>query len=669
MRPAARRAAAVQPGMPVAPHIAQRLSWLYAPSKEDFAFALRTALAAILSLLIAMWMELDSPQWAPLTVWVVAQSSRGESLSKARWRVVGTLVGSVAAMALVAAFPQAPGLFFCSLAVWIGLCCAVATLLDNYRAYGLILTGFTSAIVATGAILEPDHVFEISMARTSYILLGVICEATLAVIFMPSLLAQARRTLHLRLATTFGETRAAAAGLLEGDIRPDALGKVLMDLVAFNSQIEFAEIELEPGSRTGDHARAALAGMLVMLARARGLSLLAAGPHADRTARDEARAVGHILRDSRLDGSDAARTPPLRHAWQDRPAAMDTAEDSILPRLFTALLDDTDHVMAEIVASDRPVRGDRFRFRTVSRRHAVEAVENGVRAGCAIIGAWLIWEVTAWQHGPAFVSFVALVYGLLATRENPILAGMPFMTGGLYCALVAMLFVFLVIPAITAPEVLVLALLVPMTIGGLAARNARTAGYAFSFNMFLPVLIGPMNQARYDEVSFLNTTCAFLLSILFAVLTYRVIVPFRVDSHMRRTAAWTERRLRGVAGRHARLSGHQWLATTASSLVRILRNASAVPPDMLAQYMQAQLRAMTVGTCVIELRTIARQDHLPGDVRTALWSFLDQWKKGHPGLQAVQAWMDDRQRETRDEDERTEMRRIISCLHLIRISG
>ena len=44
---------------PLLPPFVRKLSWLYAPSLADFAFALRTAFAAILSLLIAMWMELD----------------------------------------------------------------------------------------------------------------------------------------------------------------------------------------------------------------------------------------------------------------------------------------------------------------------------------------------------------------------------------------------------------------------------------------------------------------------------------------------------------------------------------------------------------------------------------------------------------------------------------
>jgi len=68
-----------------------RWAWLYAPSWASVAFAVRAG--ALLSRLTAMWMEMDSPQWLPLTMWGVATSTREEPLSKVRWRLVGTGCG------------------------------------------------------------------------------------------------------------------------------------------------------------------------------------------------------------------------------------------------------------------------------------------------------------------------------------------------------------------------------------------------------------------------------------------------------------------------------------------------------------------------------------------------------------------------------------------------
>ncbi|MDT8871532.1 FUSC family protein [Komagataeibacter rhaeticus] len=141
----------------------------------------------------------------------------------------------------MAAFPQAPGLFFCALALWIGLCCALATLLDQYRAYGLVLTGFTSAIIATGAIAQPDDVFAVSVARSSYIILGVLCEAVLAVLFMPRIVEQARTRLLGRLDETFQATCTTITRQLcmaAGPEQQALTSTLLRRIVAFSGQIE-----------------------------------------------------------------------------------------------------------------------------------------------------------------------------------------------------------------------------------------------------------------------------------------------------------------------------------------------------------------------------------------------------------------------------------------------
>ncbi|MCG4261517.1 FUSC family protein [Acetobacter senegalensis] len=608
----------------------QKLRWLLAPSLADVTFAVRSALAAGLSLLIALWMELDSPQWAPLTVWVVAQFSRGESLSKARWRIAGTVLGCVVAIALISAFPQASALFFCALALWIGCCCGLATFLESYRAYGLVLTGFTSAIVATGAIAQPDDVFNVAIARGTYIVLGVVCEAVLAMLSSPYMREQARKNLDNRLEGALRAVRALVKDLITGKADARAHAQVLTTLVSANSRIEFDALEIGGRTHIADHARAALSCMMVMLARARALSLL-----------------GGMDRDARYDY--AGKSVPV------------------------ALMADYEAAQRHIQAAEHPVRGDHFRFHIASRRHALESVENGVRACAGILGSWLVWEVTAWPSGAGFVSFVALVYGLLATRENPIVASGSFFKGACWCAAAAGLYALWVLPKITTPEILLMALMVPMTIGGLAARHASTAGYAFSFNMFFPVLLGPINDGRYDEQSFFNGALCFLLAVLFVGWTYRVVLPFRVDSHMRRTARWRRRRLRALAVQGSRTTIQQWLAESSDSLVRILRNAQNVPAPLRLAYMQDQLRLTSMGMCLITVRDAAHDKGLPVHVRRTLHLFLRKWAEG--GSQAtiwaqkMQSWVARQRRNTGERLVQEELEKVELMLKVIAMEG
>jgi hypothetical protein len=85
-------------------------------------FAAKTTASALIALLVAFTFNLDQPQWALLTVFIVAQPQSGLVLAKSFYRIIGTLLGAVVALLLVALFAQERVLFLGALALWIGLC-------------------------------------------------------------------------------------------------------------------------------------------------------------------------------------------------------------------------------------------------------------------------------------------------------------------------------------------------------------------------------------------------------------------------------------------------------------------------------------------------------------------------------------------------------------------
>ncbi|MCH4090180.1 FUSC family protein [Acetobacter sp.] len=548
-------------------------SWLFAPSPANLGFAVRTSCAAVFSLLVAMWMELGSPQWAPLTVWVVATASRGESISKARWRLVGTIVGCSVGVALIASFPQQAALFFVGLAVWIGLCCGCATFFDGFRSYGFLVAGFTTAIVAVDVIPDPDAAFSVAMARGTYIILGIVCEGVATMMCLPDMEGNARRSLVGRLKTVTARTSTV---LRSADFSRSVQHALLADIMAAATRIEYDVLEMGPAAgRAADHARAALASLLAAFARRRA--------EADWSTiqRSLANAEGHV---------------------------------------------------GMIVS---PRHGDRFRFRSRSVRQGVEGLRNGIRAAAGILGAWLLWEATGWPSGIIFVSYVALVYGLLATRETPTLASGGFVRGALWCALVAGVFVVMVMPGMTSPELLAGALMVPMVVGGLAARTPRLVNHAFSFNMFLPVLIGPANSGRYDEVSFLNGTSAFLAAVFFSAVMFRFVLIFRPDGHLRRTILWAQRRLRGLSYPDSRVSERSWLIMNADSMVRTIRTARNVPDDVVFARFSQHMAIMTVGMYVIEVRELMQDKTCSLPLARRLRVFLRLWREDQARAAAI----------------------------------
>ncbi|MBN9275448.1 MAG: FUSC family protein, partial [Mesorhizobium sp.] len=76
------------------------LAGLASPTRSDWIFALRTVSAGLIALLAAYALKLEHPQWAMMTVFIVAQPVAGMVLAKGFYRLIGTLFGAAAAIGI-----------------------------------------------------------------------------------------------------------------------------------------------------------------------------------------------------------------------------------------------------------------------------------------------------------------------------------------------------------------------------------------------------------------------------------------------------------------------------------------------------------------------------------------------------------------------------------------
>jgi uncharacterized membrane protein YccC len=104
--------------------------------------SVRTAVAAVASLLVARLFRLPEAYWAPITTLVVTQSSLGAALAVSWQRFVGTAMGA-AVGALVASYFGPHALVFGAGAFVLGLLCAVMPVDRAAYRFG----GITLAIV------------------------------------------------------------------------------------------------------------------------------------------------------------------------------------------------------------------------------------------------------------------------------------------------------------------------------------------------------------------------------------------------------------------------------------------------------------------------------------------------------------------------------------------
>src|SRR5438874_2984539 len=169
-------------------------------------FGLRLWASVTLALSVAFWLELDNPFWAGNSAAIVCLPQLGASLRKGWFRMIGTLVGAVMSVVLVACFPQDRILFLGALALWGAACAFVSVLLRNFASYSAMLAGYTVAIIVgdllgmTGGV-NADQAFLLAVTRASAIGIGIVSAG---VVLAGADLGGARR----RLAALFADLTA-----------------------------------------------------------------------------------------------------------------------------------------------------------------------------------------------------------------------------------------------------------------------------------------------------------------------------------------------------------------------------------------------------------------------------------------------------------------------------
>lgn len=146
--------------------------------------ALRTALAAVTSLIIAFVCHLDKPYWSGMTVVLVANLYTGDILVKALMRILGTVIGALIGYLLSAFVVDSLLLYFClnffivAIAVYYYNC--------SKYAYAWLLGAIAAFIVISGVAITPEDVLSSAIWRPIEIALGVIVSSIFAFFVLPN---------------------------------------------------------------------------------------------------------------------------------------------------------------------------------------------------------------------------------------------------------------------------------------------------------------------------------------------------------------------------------------------------------------------------------------------------------------------------------------------------
>lgn len=520
---------------------------------------MRSILAACLALVVAYLLELHAPYAAASSVLLVINPVQGGVIGKGVWRVLGTLVGMLAAFVLMSAFGQMPWLFLFGFGVWLGVCVVGMTLLRHFRAYGATLAGYTVGLAAYGAMQHPERTFDQVMGRGASVLIGVVCLALVSAVF-------SSRSVHSRLAILLDRLAAATAGVLathhqaiQGSAEPgakplDAGRRSLItevygvdDLLALG-KAESADLAHRAG--TVRHTMVSLFSALVggappLREHSAGLAALSAlQPDWEEAWREVAQALAQ-------ESGSAERGPTERGPTGHGPTSTTRAIERLIAlraRLVAVLsatsLDDASEQAALMIAGDRLIEQlddylqaiegiKRFHQATPTparvsvpfHRDTVAAFQNGVRALLTVLMGGAFWIATGWTEGNMMLAGLAAACALLSTAPNPALGAVEFIKGTVAAVAMAFLCTFIVLPHVSGLPLLLVTLSLFWLPGVYATTMPRYALAGVAYLVAFTTLAAPDNPMRYDFALFLNGAVAWILATCFTLLGFKIVLP------------------------------------------------------------------------------------------------------------------------------------------------
>ncbi len=605
------------------------------PTWQDWAFSIKTTAAAILALYISMWVDLPRPYWAAATVYITSQVLVGATASKAIYRVIGTAVGVVVAVILVPNLVDAPVLLSGAIALWVGICLYFAMLDRSPRSYTLLLAGYTAALIGFPSVDAPGTIFDVAVARTEEITIGILCATLCSSLVLP-------RSAVPLIAQTLGQWLVAARGwvkeVLDRVCIPEETQVERLRLAAGALALDNLATPLRYDSASVNRSTQAMANlrqhMLMFLPIVSAISdRIIALDHADAVSKR----LQNLLREmADWIASGTTETAVAEHLrskvdkLEPRLSANPTWSQLVLASLVDRLRDfidlrqDTRALQRHILHGDPAPTRLAFRYtaraREIRHRDQGLALLGALGAFLAILVACFIWIETAWPDGSSAPMMAAVGCCLFAAQDDPSQGILIFGKAAIIGTIGAGIYLFGLLPHATSFEMLALALAPGLIVVSLLMTQPRFALLGVGIGVLGTSAIALQESYSSDFSAFANASLALVIGTWIAVVVTRLV---RVTG-----VSWAVNRLRRSNRQNlveaARRQEHdEPLALAALMLDRlglIAGRLARLSPAEAASTAQL-LAEVRVGINLVEL---VRAEHvLSGEARDAMDALLD----------------------------------------------
>jgi uncharacterized membrane protein YccC len=504
-------------------------------------FALRIWAAMMVGLYAAFWLQLESASSAAVTVAILALQTRGQTYQKAAYRVLATIIGVAASIAIAGLFAQSRSLFVIGFAAWLGLCVYVGGLLDGNRAYSGILSGYTVALVAVTQIDSPQNIFSAGVNRGAAIVVGIAAIALISELFAAP---NVHTGLSGKLIAGHRQVRAFALAILRGESAdPIRSADLLREITAIHPDITALFAESSGGGARAAAARSAAVALVAEVSAAGALTSLPASASPS---------LRSAVADALCEESPALQLRLQRHA----DVGDADPHDALFARHALDLLIE-DRRVQDAIEDLQAGRHPQRRIHAPIYRSRRAAARNGLRAFLAVLISAILLSLGGWPFASLGLALVGLTIAFSANTPNPrafaanIVIAMPI------AALLAGVTEFLILDGVDQFPLLAIGMAPVVLAGALLSTspNQRLASTAYLALVFFLVILAPANPQVYDPETYLFTSLMAITSVVLLFVLLRTVL-LTSDALRRRwylTSARAEMRDLLAGGRPRRL--------------------------------------------------------------------------------------------------------------------
>jgi uncharacterized membrane protein YccC len=600
----------------------------------DLVFSLKTFAAAVLALVIALWLDLPRPYWAMATVYITSQPLAGATSSKALYRVLGTLIGATASVAIVPTFVNSPELLSLVIALWVGVCLYLSLLDRTPRSYLFMLSGYTLALIGFPAVTDPAGIFDLAVARAEEIMLGIICATLVSTLVLPRSVAP---VVGAKVDAWLADARRLSRDILlggGGELRDQEqrlrLAAEALDIDTLASHLAFDRLADHDAVRGLRALRLHMLMLLPLLGSIRDRLTALAG-HLQPGLQDLLQRLADWLSAQRGEPEPAdklraalAEMRPTLHAdasWHE----IMTANLLIRLRELVDISEDC-RALGAAIAADEDTSRIQLAFQTeqgiAPARHRDHTLALWSAAGAiiAILVCCAFWIGTGWVDGASAPMMAAVACSFFASQDDPAPSIQSFALWSLVAIVIVAIYLFGILPAISNIEMLAAVLAPTFILFGIMIARPTTAPIGMALGANGATLLALQSAYNADFASFANSSVAFMVGMVAAIVLTRLMRSVRAEWIARRLMQTSWMTLAETAERRGKNDRAAFIGIMLDRLGLLAQRITAIPAAERRDL--DSLRQLRVGLNIIDLRR-ARHGLGPTTLR-AIDTMLDQ---------------------------------------------